>query len=387
MNFGPDDEKSLLAKISQLSEVFATDSSSLVASMQVRFTLLVRPLFSLCSQAFKGPALPPLAFREVFYRVFLVRLTYPEIGALMSVLDEGGTGTLDGTKFMNSFFRLGRLQEKALLGEGPAVMTSLDCLKPVVEPNKTDSFQSSTPSSNKRQLSSASGNSLPKSPEDFRHSSIQATDEDISQFTEVTIGQSWVLPPTIKSKSVSTLSTTPTSKKQIPEQNFDDFEPFILVPRSPDTKVRYHPNLKDFPMPAAGPPVGKKPNLAFNLSQKKSPKKGNPKHTTSAPIEFEGISLKKTTALSRSENVSVSQGKSGTTSVSSRPITADATMNPATNAKILKTQKIKRNQKEPSAPFFFPALLSTAPHINLAPVGYDTIQQENVLLYENTENF
>jgi hypothetical protein len=368
--------------------------TALRSLLRCRFALL-DGLTSLCSlllQAFKGPALPPVAFREVFYRVFLVRLTFPEIGALMSVLDEGGTGTIDGNQFMNSFFRLGRLQEKALLGESTSTLTSLDCLKSASEPHSAETFQSSTPSITKRQQpATASANGPPRSPEDFRHSSIQATDEDISQFTEVTLGQSWVLPTTVKSRSVSTLSPSVSSKKQIPEQNFDDFEPFILVPRSPDAKVRYHPNLKDFPMPSAGPPVGKKPNLAFNLSQNKTAsKKGNSKHSASAPIEFQAISLKKTaTASTRAENAPL---KSGTpTESSSRPLTADAMTNPATNTstgtKILKTQKVKRSQKEPSAPFFFPALLSTAPHLNLAPVGGDRVQQENVLLYENTETF
>ena len=60
-----------------------------------------------CFQAFKGSALPPVAFREVFLRVFLVKLTYPEIGALLSVFDEMGTGTIDGHKFLNAFYRLG----------------------------------------------------------------------------------------------------------------------------------------------------------------------------------------------------------------------------------------------------------------------------------------
>jgi hypothetical protein len=35
MSFGPAEEKSLLEKISNLSEIFATDSSSFVVAMQV----------------------------------------------------------------------------------------------------------------------------------------------------------------------------------------------------------------------------------------------------------------------------------------------------------------------------------------------------------------
>ena len=53
--------------------------------------------------------MPPTAFKETFYRIFLVRLTYPEIGALMSVVDDNGTGVIDGKKFANMFFKLGNI--------------------------------------------------------------------------------------------------------------------------------------------------------------------------------------------------------------------------------------------------------------------------------------
>lgn len=290
----------------------------------------------------------------------------------------------------------GRIQEKALLGEDSVTITSLDCLKPVAEPVKSDSFFGSTDrhSTPSKKHNSARAESAPRSPEDLRHSAIQATDEDISNFTEVTLGHSWVLPPTIKSKtdspktlnqsSVSTLSSN--SKAQIVEQNFDDFEPFIMVPRSPDSKTKYHPNLRDFPMPSTGPPQGKKPNLDFKKTQNKSP----PKKNRTTPIEFQGLSLKKTT-LSRTEAQTLH--KSSSSSIS-RPVTAEVTTGsnekPEVNTtqRVLKKQKMKRPaEKEPSAPFFFPALLSAAPHINLAPVGFDITQQENALLYENTQNF
>lgn len=110
MSYGPDDERSLMSKLSDTAEAFATDSSSFVGPMQVCiiFITLFRQISNKTKQTLKGPALPPIAFREVFYRIFLVRLTYPEIGALMSVMDEAGTGSIDGTKFMNAFFRLGK---------------------------------------------------------------------------------------------------------------------------------------------------------------------------------------------------------------------------------------------------------------------------------------
>jgi len=403
MNYGPDDEKSLLEKISKISEIFATDSSSFVTAMQ----------------AFKGPALPPIAFREVFYRVFLVRLTFPEVGVLMNIMDEGGTGSIDGTKFMNAFFRLGRLQEKSLLGEESIELNSLDCLRPVSRPNGDDTLlkmSSKNLSGNLKKLNSSNLNIRSKSPDELRHTSIQATDEDINSFTQVTLGHSWILPPTIKSKndspknglqsqSQSSTITTSTinSKGQIIEQNFDDFEPFIMVPRSPESKVRYHPNLKEFPMPSAGPPQIKKNDqlksisIKNNMNKNKNKNQNNNQNNKLSSIEFQGLSLKKTT-LSRTEANELHKTHS-TVSSNSRPATADNFTNGNNNGnnnhngningdtKILKRQKVKTSQKETSAPFFFPALLSTAPHINLAPVGYDMIQQENSLLYENTDNF
>lgn len=403
MNYGPDDEKSLLEKISKISEIFATDSSSFVTAMQ----------------AFKGPALPPIAFREVFYRVFLVRLTFPEVGVLMNIMDEGGTGSIDGTKFMNAFFRLGRLQEKSLLGEESIELNSLDCLRPVSRPNGDDTLlkmSSKNLSGNLKKLNSSNLNIRSKSPDELRHTSIQATDEDINSFTQVTLGHSWILPPTIKSKndspknglqsqSQSSTITTSTinSKGQIIEQNFDDFEPFIMVPRSPESKVRYHPNLKEFPMPSTGPPQIKKNDqlksisIKNNMNKNKNKNQNNNQNNKLSSIEFQGLSLKKTT-LSRTEANELHKTHS-TVSSNSRPATADNFTNGNNNGnnnhngningdtKILKRQKVKTSQKETSAPFFFPALLSTAPHINLAPVGYDMIQQENSLLYENTDNF
>jgi hypothetical protein len=258
----------------------------------------------------------------------------------------------------------------------------------------------STSSSKKQSSSGSRAQSAPKSPEDLRHSAIQASDEDISSFTEVTLGHSWVLPPTIKSKaSASSPTTTPSSKKQISEQNFDDFEPFILVPRSPESreKNKYHPNLKDFPMPSTGPPqtlAQRKKGAGLEFSKKaqnkNSPKKSRGGVNGGGPIEFQEMSLKKTT-LSRTEAQTLHKSTSVSSS-NSRPGTSEDKEKPEVNAnqRVLKKQKMKRpveNLKVPSAPFFFPALLSAAPQINLAPVGYDITTQENALLYEDTENF
>ena len=101
LSFIKADEESLLAKIRRVGQNFAVDSAS-----------MIEPL-----QSFKGPALSPAAFREVFYRVFHVKLSYPELGVLLSVYDEVGVGSIDGGKFLSSFFRLGRLEERAMLGQ------------------------------------------------------------------------------------------------------------------------------------------------------------------------------------------------------------------------------------------------------------------------------
>ena len=318
---------------------------------------------------------------------------------------------------------IGRLQEKSLLGEACAELNSLDCLRPISRATGDDSllFNASgkvSPDITKK-LNSPKLNPRSKSPEDLRHSAIQASDEDINNFTEVTLGHSWVLPPTIKSKnespkktnagqgpqsqSQSTITTsTINSKGQIIEQNFDDFEPFIMVPRSPESKVRYHPNLKDYPMPSSGPPQLKKIDplramSSINKNLKNPQTKSKPlTSSSSSSIEFQGLSLKKTT-LSRTE----ANDYHKTNSSGSRPTTAESETGNGTknnssnnnnsstteNVKVLKRQKMKSSKKETSSPFFFPALLSAAPHINLAPVGYDIIQQENSLLYENTDNF
>ena len=85
------DEVSVLRKVREVAQNFAVDSASYVEPMQ----------------AFKGPAMFPVAFREVFRRIFGIKLTYPEIGVLLTIYDVGGNGTIDGSLFVNSIFRLG----------------------------------------------------------------------------------------------------------------------------------------------------------------------------------------------------------------------------------------------------------------------------------------
>ena len=93
LKYGPDDEESFLVKIRKAAQIYAVDSHA----------------FSERLQAFKGPSMFPQGFRDVFYNVFLIRLSFPEMGVLLSILDNSGTLTLDGPKFLNWLYRIGTL--------------------------------------------------------------------------------------------------------------------------------------------------------------------------------------------------------------------------------------------------------------------------------------
>jgi hypothetical protein len=49
----------------------------------------------------------------VFYRIFLLKLSYPEVGALLSYIDESGTGFVDGPTFVKMFYKLGNYLKKS----------------------------------------------------------------------------------------------------------------------------------------------------------------------------------------------------------------------------------------------------------------------------------
>jgi len=112
LSFIKPDEESCLGKLRHSAQVFAVDSSS-----------YIEPL-----QAFKGPAMTARAFREIFRRIFNIKLTYPEVGVVMSIFDESGIGSIDGPKFLNAFVRLARLEEKVMLNEWKDPVT-LDFLR------------------------------------------------------------------------------------------------------------------------------------------------------------------------------------------------------------------------------------------------------------------
>lgn len=102
LKFTKEDEGTFMKKIRQAAQEYAIDS----ATMQ-------EPL-----QAFKGPALNAVAFIDVCRRIFHgMRFAHPEVGVLLSILDKTGTGTIDGPRFLNWFYKLGRAEGEIMLGE------------------------------------------------------------------------------------------------------------------------------------------------------------------------------------------------------------------------------------------------------------------------------
>lgn len=109
--FSPTDEITFLAKLRAAAKSYAIDS----AAMQV-------PL-----QAFKGPALNPMAFRDTFARVFIgSKFTFPEVGVLLSILDLGKKGVVDGPQFLKWLYKLGRQEGRIMLGEIADCVTLAD---------------------------------------------------------------------------------------------------------------------------------------------------------------------------------------------------------------------------------------------------------------------
>ncbi|CAE7475667.1 unnamed protein product, partial [Symbiodinium microadriaticum] len=293
-----------------------------------------------------------------------------------------------------------RVYEKVLLGELDIDTSTLDALRPQTQGSNSmfESFnatRSSSGAGSTRKVS-ADGRSSP-SKEDLRNSSIQASEDDIEKFTEVTVGQSWVLPKVVGKRDATTDGNdTPASKNKtvngIPEQTFDDFEPFIVVPRSPRSAKSYRPNLKELPMPAAGPPVGTSQKCDV-FKQEKAATTKSVKKTRSAPdldsnqkrkIEFQDITLKKTT-MSKQEAAQLHVAgerdecdRSGDKVSVKRPESMGGIRKKKTGTKMVATT--------PPGVFFFPTLLSAAPSINLAPVRSPSMD-DDAFLYEDTSIF
>ena len=94
------DEESLLKKLKLAIQIFLKNTASFIEALQ----------------GFKGPALAPVAFKELFYRVFGIKLTYPELGVLLNLYDDNSLGSIDGGQFLNSFFKVSRLEEAIAQG-------------------------------------------------------------------------------------------------------------------------------------------------------------------------------------------------------------------------------------------------------------------------------
>lgn len=176
------DEVSFMKKLRSSAQDYAVDSAA-----------LQEPL-----QAFKGPALTPLAFREIFGRIFHKnKFSFPEMGVLLSILDSSGTGTLDGPRFLNWFYKLGRIEGKIMLGEAEDDVT-LEGLRaqasaafaaalaaaqggetPSLEPFNAAGPKKSPKSRLRPHADAARGNPDPETPE---------------QFTKATLGKQWILP-------------------------------------------------------------------------------------------------------------------------------------------------------------------------------------------------
>jgi Ca2+-binding EF-hand superfamily protein len=101
------DENTCVEKLIEAAKEYAIDSAPYIDRLQ----------------GFKGPALPPDKFRELFYNIFAVRFTFPELGVLLSILDYSKLRVFDGPRFLNFFYKISRMEEKYMLGESEVPVT------------------------------------------------------------------------------------------------------------------------------------------------------------------------------------------------------------------------------------------------------------------------
>ena len=89
-NFSKADLQSALDKIQQVAGDYDASSAS-----------------AMSLQGFLGTPLTPGNLRDMLRRTFNLRLSGPEIGAMMSAFDQDRSGTLDGSEFLINFKKLG----------------------------------------------------------------------------------------------------------------------------------------------------------------------------------------------------------------------------------------------------------------------------------------
>jgi len=97
------DEERLMAKLIEVGKKFAIDNASYLEPIKV----------------FKGPAMTAAAFQSTFFRIFLMKLSFPEIGALMQAVNSRmyELHVMDGNGFIKTLQKLGRCCEQVLLGK------------------------------------------------------------------------------------------------------------------------------------------------------------------------------------------------------------------------------------------------------------------------------
>lgn len=115
------DENTCVEKMKEAAREYAIDSGPYIEKLQ----------------GFKGPALPPDKFRELFYNIFNVKFTFPELGVLLSILDHSNLRVFDGPRFLNFFYKISRLEEKYMLGESSEPVT-FETLQAVGKKPSTD---------------------------------------------------------------------------------------------------------------------------------------------------------------------------------------------------------------------------------------------------------
>jgi len=253
---------------------------------------------------------------------------------------------------------VGRLEEKYLFGEIKDELT-LDCLKPsaaLFEPSLNRSYSS---------ISSATTKSR-KSKKHTSTISIQASEAEIDAFTSQTLDQSWLV-PNLQSQSLSRASSAA----------YDDFEPMPrIITTSPSSKK------EDFVMPEPGPPqkAEKTPKPAT------SPIKTRKKKSPSIKNKFESFEIKiEPETNSKPENQHQKEGGNSTIATEETDVLAhDSSVEshsktlPVTKKEQNALKKRKKGKSEPPGGFFFPALLSTPPVLNVAPVASQSMQRDSL---------